>query len=66
MNEIKLRPHQQAAIDALRQGFRDGHSRQIYVAPTGAGKTVAAAFMLQGAGNAGAKSAMVLDRIVLC
>jgi len=66
MNEIKLRPHQQTAIDALRQGFRDGHSRQIYVAPTGAGKTVAAAFMLQGAGNAGAKSAMVLDRIVLC
>ena len=66
MNEIKLRPHQQTAIDALRQGFRDGHTRQIYVAPTGAGKTVAAAFMLQGAGNAGAKSAMVLDRIVLC
>lgn len=66
MEEIKLRPHQMTAIDALRQGFKDGHTRQIYVAPTGAGKTVAAAYMLQGADNAGAKAAMVLDRIVLC
>lgn len=66
MQELKLREHQQKAIEALRQGFRHGHTRQVYVAPTGAGKTVAAAFMLQGASNVHVKSAMVLDRIVLC
>ncbi|ULR87200.1 DEAD/DEAH box helicase [Comamonas sp. B21-038] len=33
------RPFQQAAHDALRQGFREGHKNQLIMAPTGAGKT---------------------------
>ena len=33
------RAFQQAAHDALRQGFRDGHKNQLIMAPTGAGKT---------------------------
>ncbi|WP_225783356.1 DEAD/DEAH box helicase [Xenophilus sp. Marseille-Q4582] len=33
------RPFQQAAHEALRQGFRDGHKNQLIMAPTGAGKT---------------------------
>ena len=33
------RPFQQAAHEALRQGFREGHKNQLIMAPTGAGKT---------------------------
>lgn len=33
------RNFQQAAHEALRQGFRDGHKNQLIMAPTGAGKT---------------------------
>ena len=33
------RPFQQAAHEALRQGFRNGHKNQLIMAPTGAGKT---------------------------
>lgn len=33
------RDFQQAAHEALRQGFRDGHKNQLIMAPTGAGKT---------------------------
>jgi len=37
-----LYPHQQQAIEDLREGFRQGHKRQILTMPTGAGKTVVA------------------------
>lgn len=35
----EARPFQQAAHEALRQGFREGHKNQLIMAPTGAGKT---------------------------
>jgi superfamily II DNA or RNA helicase len=34
----QLRPYQNQSIQNLRDGFKDGHVRQILVAPTGSGK----------------------------
>ena len=44
-----LRLYQIAAIDALRASLRDGHRAPICVAPTGAGKTTIAAWMIESA-----------------
>ena len=44
-----LRPHQQRAIDGLKQSLMAGHRRPILQAPTGAGKTVIAAHIVAGA-----------------
>lgn len=40
---IELRPYQHQTIHDLRQGFAEGHRRQIVGSPTGSGKTVLAA-----------------------
>ena len=32
---LELRPHQQSVINALRQGFKEGHRTQLLYAPTG-------------------------------
>jgi len=44
-----LRPHQQRAIDGIKQSIVDGHRRPMLQAPTGAGKTVIAAHIVAGA-----------------
>ena len=44
-----LRPHQARALSLLRQSIRTGHRRPMVQAPTGAGKTVLAAAMVDGA-----------------
>lgn len=41
-----LRPHQQRAIDALRDSLRAGHRRPLIQAPTGFGKTLTAAHII--------------------
>jgi superfamily II DNA or RNA helicase len=66
MEILSLRPHQQEAMDALRQGFREGHTRQLYVAPTGAGKGSYAVALLQAVRDAGNRGVIAMDRIVLC
>lgn len=43
-----LRPHQQAAIDGLRQSLARGCSAPVLQLPTGAGKTVIAAHIVAG------------------
>lgn len=43
---IALRPHQERAIDLLRQSMRTGHRRPILQAPCGFGKTLVAAFVV--------------------
>lgn len=45
----ELRPHQVRALDMLRASLRQGNRRVIIQAPTGAGKTVLAAKILEGA-----------------
>jgi DNA repair protein RadD len=63
---LELRPYQTGILDLLRQGFAQGHRSQILVAPTGAGKTEMAMFLLKATSAKGNRSAMLLDRVVLC
>lgn len=44
-----LRPHQQRALDLLRQSLGQGHRRVVIQAPTGFGKTLTAAKIVDGA-----------------
>ena len=63
---LQLRDYQDAAIDMLRDGFRDGHQAQILYLATGGGKTEVAISLLDAARKKGTRAAMLLDRIVLC
>lgn len=63
--ELHLREHQQAVIDALREGFKQGHRSQLLYAPTGFGKTEVAIALMKATSEKYKKAAMVLDRIVL-
>ena len=48
-SSITLRPHQSAAVDAIRQAFREGKRAPLFVAPTGSGKTVLFSYIAQNA-----------------
>jgi len=63
--ELNLREHQRAVVDALRNGFKNGHRAQLLYAPTGFGKTEVAIYLMQAAMQKGTRVAMLLDRIVL-
>lgn len=63
---LQLREYQEATLEALRQGFAQGHRTQILYAPTGAGKTEMAIALLDATKKKLNKAAMILDRIVLC
>lgn len=63
--EIQLRPYQADAIDALRDGIREGRKKQILCATTGAGKTVCAAHLLKEASQRGVYSIFMVDRVAL-
>jgi superfamily II DNA or RNA helicase len=52
---IQLRKYQQQAIDDLRQALREGSKRPVLQAPTGAGKTVLAAALINMAREKGRK-----------
>ena len=64
--KLELRSAQSRAIDLLREGFAQGHRAQILAAPVSFGKTEVAIAMLDAARKKGTRSAMILDRIVLC
>lgn len=49
MIEIEQREYQDKSIELLRQGLRDGHIRQVLVAPTGSGKSVIMLQIIQSA-----------------
>ena len=63
--ELSLRPHQEEVIDALREGFKNGHRTQLLYAPTGFGKTEVAIALMKATAEKYNRAAMVLDRIVL-
>lgn len=65
-SDLVLRGYQSAGIDGLRAGFADGHKAQVLYLPTGGGKTETAIALMKAANDRGTRSAMVLDRIVLC
>ena len=66
MSSLKLRDYQESSLNGLRQGFAEGKSSQLLYLPTGGGKTEISIAMLEAAANRGHRSAMVLDRRVLC
>lgn len=59
------RPFQQAAHEALRQGFREGHKNQLIMAPTGAGKTYLGHRIAHEALVKGRKVTFLCDRTTL-
>lgn len=63
---LSLRHYQDRSINALRQGFIDGHRSQMLYLATGGGKTECAIALLQATKEAGNSAAMVLDRRILC
>jgi late competence protein required for DNA uptake (superfamily II DNA/RNA helicase) len=63
--EFGLRDYQIESVQALRDGIRAGHRAQLLVAPTGAGKTVMAAYLLSEAARRNSRSAFIVDRVSL-
>jgi len=63
--EIQLRDYQADAIEALRQGIKNGKRRQILCAGTGAGKTVIASKLLERADQKGQYALFMVDRVSL-
>lgn len=63
--ELVLREHQTKVIEALREGFRQGHHTQLLYAPTGFGKTEVAIALMRATKEKWKRAAMVLDRLVL-
>lgn len=65
MAELMLRSYQEECLVNLRNGFKNGHSRQMLYLPTGAGKTECAIALLKASAEKGHRCAMVMDRRVL-
>lgn len=59
---IQLRPYQVRAIEALRASYTSGHRRPLLVAPTGSGKTVIAAWIIESSQGKGHRSLFVAPR----
>ena len=59
------RRYQSVSIEALRQGRRDGHLRQILCSPTGSGKTIVAGHLIKAALAMRSRCVFVADRIPL-
>lgn len=57
-----LRDYQISAIEGLRQGFRDGHIRQVLSASTGAGKSVIMLDMVRNAVEKGSRTIFICER----
>lgn len=62
---LELRPYQLDSIEGLRDGFRDGHKRQVLAASTGSGKSVVSLSILDSARKKGSKVLFMCDRRVL-
>jgi superfamily II DNA or RNA helicase len=62
---FELYAHQAQTIDELREGFRQGHKRQLLAAATGFGKTVVAAHLALSAVQKGKRVLFIVDRIEL-
>jgi DNA repair protein RadD len=60
-----LRPHQETALEALRQSLATGHRRPLLQLPTGAGKTVVAANIIRRALAKGKRVAFVVPALSL-
>ena len=62
---MELRPHQEQAVEMLRQSIRTGHKRPMLAAPCSFGKTITAASLLKSALAKGKRGIFICDRIKL-
>ena len=62
---MQLRPHQQKAVEMLRDSLRKGKKRPILAAPCSFGKTITAAYMLSEAVKKGKRGFFFCDRVKL-
>lgn len=60
-----LRPFQVSAHEALRQGAREKHQRQVIMAPTGSGKTILAMNVIRETLAKGRRAMFLCDRKTL-
>lgn len=63
---VQLFDYQTSILDDLRAGFAAGHLAQMLYCATGGGKTEMAISLMEAAAAKYNRSAIVLDRIVLC
>ena len=61
----ELRPHQQTAVEMLRNSLRRGKKRPILAAPCSFGKTITAAYIFEEAIKRGKRGIFICDRIKL-
>jgi superfamily II DNA or RNA helicase len=62
---MNLRPHQEKAIQMLRQSLATGHKRPVLAAPCSFGKTMTAAWILKAVAENGRKAIFFADRVKL-
>ena len=62
---MKLRPHQETAIEMIRESMRRGHKRIMLAAPCSFGKTITAAAILKSALEKGKRGIFICDRVKL-
>ena len=60
------RPFQESAHQALRQGFLEGHRRQLIAAPTGAGKSILALRIIHEALLRGKRAVFLAENSRCC
>lgn len=62
---MELRPYQDKSKDALRDGIRAGHIRQVLCASTGSGKSIVMLSMIQNAVDKGSRILFICERRIL-
>jgi superfamily II DNA or RNA helicase len=65
MSVINNRQYQVESIQSLRNGFKEGHVRQVLAAPTGAGKSVIMLDMIRKAVDKGSRVMFICERRIL-
>lgn len=63
--QIELRPYQEDGIESLRDGVKQGRRRQVFVSPTGSGKTETAIKLILEAIAKGSRIWFIVDRVTL-
>lgn len=66
MSRLDLYDYQLAILEKLREGFAAGHKAQMLYCPTGGGKTEMAISLMEASSLKYNRSAMILDRVILC